>query len=655
MIHLDFESRSEVDIWECGAWAYSTHPSTEILCLAYKIDGDLIKILTREDFLMSPNLGLPADDLIQAIQEGQLMSAYNAFFEQSIWANIMVKQFGFPRAPIKQWRCVMAKALARALPRSLLECGKALNADPIKDEKGKRIMLKLCKPNSKGGWNEDEEDLQKLYEYCSNDVEAECAVDALLPDLIPSEQTIWFLDQLINSRGIYVDQTAIKKALEYIEIFSQDLNATVWEASGGDLDSVTRRMAVLGWCQGHGVNIESYTKSEVGRVLQGDLPANVRTILEAKLQLGKTSVQKYQAMDNSADEEGRIRDLLIYHGASTGRWAGKLIQLHNLPKGTVENIDQAVGFLKTEELNDFKCFYPDVMGTLSSCIRGMIISAPGQDLLVADYSAIEARAVLWLAGDEFGLNQFKEYDLGKGEEPYVIMSRLIYNQNTITKTERQLGKAAVLGCGFGMGPDKFLATCLSWGINIDESIAKRAVETYRSTYRSVQRSWYNQENAAIACVSQQKSVHCGRVTWELDGDFLLARLPSGRALAYNTPTIDYVDTPWGERKLALHFMGLKKMQGQTTTKWERQHTYGGKLVENITQAVARDILAAAMLRAEVKGYQIAFSVHDEIVSQVPEGFGSTEEFENILCEMPAWANGCPIVAKGFRTKRYRKG
>lgn len=655
MIHLDFETRSTVDIWEVGAWAYAAHPSTEILCMAYGVDGGPIKILTRDDFLMAPNLGLPCDDLYEAIRKGSLMSSFNSFFEQCIYANIMVKNYGFPRVPIKQWRCVMAKALARALPRNLLDCGKALNADPIKDEKGKRVMLKLCKPNSKGEWNEDPEDFQKLYDYCMDDVAAETAVDQLLPDLIPSEQTIWFLDQLINQRGIYVDTDAIKKALEYVEVFSEDLNDVVWDASGGNLDSVTRRMATLEWCQQQGVNIKSYTKSTVGETLRQNIPDNVRTVLEAKLQLGKTSVQKYQAMANSMDESGCIRDLLIYHGASTGRWAGKLIQLHNLPKGSIDDVETAVTLLKNEALSDFKLFYPDVMGTLSSCIRGMIVAAQGQDLLVADYSAIEARVVMWLADEQFGLNQFREYDQGKGEEPYAIMSKLIYNDEVVTKARRQLGKASVLGCGFGMGPDKFLATCSSWGIPIDESLAKKAVETYRQTYRGVQRLWYNQENAAMSCVSQQQDFDCGKIRWHLDNDVLLARLPSGRSLAYNNPTIDYVDTPWGERKLALHFMGLMKVQGTTSTKWVRQHTYGGKLVENLTQAVARDILAAAMLRAEIKLYPVAFSVHDEIIAQVPEGMGSLEEFEQILCERPAWALDCPIVAHGFKTKRYRKG
>lgn len=654
--HLDFESRSTVDIYECGAWAYSVHPTTEILCLAYQIDGGQIKILTHDDFLMHKNLGWPCEDLMEAIREGSLMVSFNAFFEQCMWTNIMVKLYGFPRIPINRWRCVMAKALARALPRNLLDCGKALNADPLKSDKGKKVMMKLCKPNPKtGGWNEDPEDLQALYEYCMDDVAAECAVDQLLPDLIPSEQTIWFLDQLINQRGVYVDIQAINKALEYVEVFTENLNEIVLDVSRGDLGGVSRRMEVLNWCKDKGVEIESYTKAEVSRVLDGELPNDVRTVLETKLQLGKTSVQKYQAMARSADEEGRIRDLLIYHGASTGRWAGKLIQPHNLPKGNVEDIDSAIEFLKTEAIDDFKCLYPDVMGTLSSAIRGMIIAPKGQELLIADYSAIEARVVLWLAGDEYGLKQFTEFDNGIGEEPYVIMSKLIYGDNNISKARRQLGKAAVLGCGFGMGPDKFLATCLGWGISIDQTLAKKAVDTYRSSYRRVQLSWREQENAAIACVSTQQSVNCGKITWHLDGDVLLARLPSGRSLAYNNPTLEYVKTPWGEKKIALHFMGLMKVQGMNTTKWVRQHTYGGKLVENLTQAVARDILAAAMLRCEMAGFSVAFSVHDEIVSQVPIALADITAFEGLVSRLPLWATGCPIVAKGFKTTRYRKG
>jgi len=653
MIHLDFESRSHCDIWSSGAWVYSQHPTTEILCLAYAIDEGPVQIVTRDQFINIIHFGIPCQDLIQAIQDGSLLCAHNALFEQSIWRNILVPVYGFPRVPINRFRCTMAKALARSLPRSLKDVGRALNAPILKSDEGYRTMIKLCKPKPDGSWYESEEDMLKLYDYCIQDVEAERCIDQMLPDLTPTEQNIWFLDQLINMRGIYVDTDAIQKAISISESYAKSVKTIVEDVSAGKLDGVSRRMAVLEWCRNQGVAINGYTKSDVKITLEDlNLPEAVRTVLEAKLQLGKTSVTKYQTMIDSCSEDNRIRDLFIYHGASTGRWAGKLIQIQNLPKGSVKDTDTAIQIMKQSTPAEFEIFYPNVMDALSSCIRGMIIAAPGHQLMVADYAAIEARVVMWLAEEQYGLKQFREFDAGIGEEPYIIMAQNIYNRVDIPKkgTERQLGKTAILGCGFGMGDVKFLSTCHAWGIPIPADLAKKAVETYRSIYPRVRTSWFAQEAAAIRAVQTSESVDCGRVQWQSSGDALLCRLPSGRSLVYNSPTLEYVKTPWGESKLALHFMGVNGV----TKKWEREHTYGGKIVENITQAVARDIMAYAMFKAEKSGYPVAFSVHDEIVSEVPDGFGSISEFEKILCTLPVWAKDCPITAKGFITKRYRK-
>jgi len=643
-ITIDFETRSTCEIWEAGAWQYSKHPSTEILCLAYAVDDGPVKLIGKDE--IGSAIG---EHRIALWDPYVIFVAHNSYFERCIWQNILVEKFGWPRIPINRWRCTMAKGLAHSLPASLKNMGAALNAPIQKSDEGHRVMMRLCKPDKNGNWSEDPKDLEQLYNYCINDVEAERAIDNMVPDLIPQEQTIWFLDQLINDRGVHVDRPAIKKSLEFIKVHTDTLNNYVADVTGGVLGGVSRRMAVMDWCKSQGVDIKGYSKSDVNDTLRQDVPEVVRAVLETKLSLGKTSVAKYQAMENSVGDDNRIRDLFIYHGANTGRWTGKLIQLHNLPKGNLKDTETAIGLLKKESYEMFSIFYPDVMDTLSACIRGMIISPPGHDLLVADYSAIEARVVMWLADEKYGLSQFE-----KGVDLYVDMAKVIYNRQDISKGQRQLGKAAILGAGYGMGPDKFLATCLAWGISVDKLLASKAIETYRRVYASVTRSWYAQEAAAISAIRDKQSVVCGKIRWELDDTTLLAILPSGRSLKYNGASLDYVETPWGERKLALHYMGLKKIQGQTTTKWERQHTYGGKLVENITQAVARDLLAAAMLRAEAVGYKVAFSVHDEIVSEVPEGFGSVEEFEKILCKKPSWASGCPIEAKGFRTKRYRK-
>lgn len=648
-LHLDFESRSEIDIWSAGAWVYSQAPSTELLCLAYAFDNDPVQIIPWEDI----SLGLIPSEVTNEIKKGIPVYAFNALFEESMWQNILVKKYNQPKIPIHQWRCVMAQCLARSLPRSLKEAGKALNADVRKSDEGYRVMMKLCRPQPNGGWHENPEDLQKLYDYCIQDVEAERCISKMLPDLTKEEQNIWFLDQLINQRGIYVDRDAIEIAISISESYATSVKTIVENVSCGELDGVSRRMAVLEWCHNQGVPIQGYTKADVRTTLENpNLPEAVRTVLEAKLQLGKTSVKKYITMRDSVSPDNRIRDLFIYHGASTGRWAGKLIQIQNLPKGSVKDTDTAIEIMKHSTPAEFEVFYPDVMDALSSCIRGMIIASPGHQLMVADYAAIEARVVMWLAEEQYGLKQFRDFDAGCGEEPYILMAQNIYNRFDIPKKgiERQLGKTAILGCGFGMGDTKFFSTCHAWGIPISAELAKKSVETYRSIYPRVRTSWFAQEAAAIKAVQTTTSIDCGRVRWIPSDTALLCRLPSGRDLVYNMPTLEYVETPWKESKLALHFMGVNSV----TKKWEREHTYGGKLVENITQAVARDIMAQAMFRAERKGYAVAFSVHDEIVSEVPESFGTISEFEQILCTLPVWAEGCPITAKGFITKRYRK-
>jgi len=648
MIHLDFESRSRVDIWEVGAWAYSAHPSTDILCLAYAIDGGPVKILKWENFLNSIHFGFPCEDLLEALRDGQLVSAYNAFFEQSMWTNIMVPVYGFPRIPIKQWRCVMAKSLSYAHPQSLDNCAQALQSTYQKNRAGHTLMLKMCKPNAQGDWNEDPEDFEKLYQYCIDDVAAEREIDKMLPDLNPVEQTYWFLDQLINNRGISIDVKAVSKALEFIAKYTKNLNNIVYEQSGMQLDRVTRRQAVLDWVREQGIEIAGYTKSDVKATLEQEgIPEAVRTVLEAKLELGKTSVAKYQALSNSVSEDRRIRDTLIYHGATTGRWTGKLFQLQNLPKGTVKNQEGCISMLKKEQLDTFEIFYPDVMGALSSCIRGMIIASEGCELFVGDYNAIEARVLFWLTGEDYGLRQFRDNAL-----IYEDMAQRIYQVDTATKAQRDLGKRAVLGCGYGLGHVKFAATCAAWGQPISEDLAKRAVDTYRATYGAVVKGWYDFDNAAIECVKTKKSVVCGRVRWSMDArGTLLCTLPSGRNLSYPGAFLEYTDTPWGNRKLTLHYMAV-----DSNKRWSKETTYGGKIIENITQACARDILAAAMLRVEVRGYPVIFSVHDEIVCDVlsQEGESNLEEWKKLLCELPLWAKDIPIRAEVFKTRRYRK-
>jgi len=335
----------------------------------------------------------------------------------------------------------------------------------------------------------------------------------------------------------------------------------------------------------------------------------------------------------------------MYHGASTGRWAGKLVQMHNLPKGNISNTDICIEAFRTRDLDYFEMMYSDVMGAISSCIRGMITAAPGHDLIVADYASIEARVLAWLAGDDRTIAKFHA-----GTDLYVDMAQKIYNKIEINKNERQLGKTTILACGYGMGAAKFQATCQVWGIDIEFNFAKRVIDIYREQYRIIKSMWYAQERAAMQAVETNRTITCGKVAWAVYKNFLYCKLPSGRCLAYNEPRIQPVETPWGEMKDAVTFMSVNAL----TKQWERTSTYGGKLTENITQAVARDFMASAMVSLEDASYPLILTVHDEIVAEVRKDFGTVDAFIDIMARVPKWGQGCPIAAEGWRGERYRK-
>lgn len=630
-VHIDFESRSKVDIWNTGSYVYASDPSTEIMCLAYAVDDKSVRVIRWAEVQAWP-LCDPFEELRELAEaDDTLFYAHNAIFEQFIWQYKLV-DFNFPRLPIKRWRCTAAKALSHGLPKALKDVARALNTGEQKDMGGRAVMLKVCKPNRNGEWEEDPALIHSLEEYCAQDVETERAIDNALPELSKLEQYVWFEDQLINQRGIAVDSDAVQKCLVLIDEETEVLKKQIHKLTDGALDRVSRRNAVLEYFKKNGVTLPDFTKATVEKALKsGKIPSKLAQILRIRQQLGLTSTAKYKALKTALCNDSRLRDILVYHSASTGRWGGKLVQMQNLPRGTVENTDAAVDLIKETDLGTVKMMYGNVMGALSSCVRGMFVAGKGNKLIVADYSAIEARVVMWLAGQEDALNIFRD-----GADIYVKMAQRIG-----PGASRHLGKQAVLGCGYGMAHKKFQATCASYKIDISNQLAQAAVNAYRSTFEKVPQLWYAQEKAMKTAIATKKVVKCGMIVWQYEGDFLYCVLPSGRKLAYHKAKLE-----GGEIKYYT--------TNSTTKKYQKTNTYGGKIVENITQAVARDILAFAMLKAEQAGYRIVLTVHDELVAEVPEDFGSVEEFVQIITELPAWAGGCPITAEGWQGKRYHK-
>lgn len=768
MATIDFETRSACNLKAKGSWQYARDKSTEAMCLAYLLPGVGQEVelwhAGYSHFMIDES---PAPtELFAYILAGGLVEAHNVFFERVIWFHVMHKRHKWPLIPPYQLRCSAAKCSAHALPRDLGTAAIAMGVSEEKDVEGRKLMLKMSKPRKPRKaeveewqlehgkkvmppiFHETEEDLARLWSYCKQDVITEHALSGYVPELSREELLVWQMDQDMNWKGAKFDVALAKAALAMADRYKAKLNGELEIITG--IEAGTKRAQIVEWLlENENLELPDTTKDTLEWYVERvEMSGRARRIIEIMMQVNKTSTRKFTAILNYADsEDSRIRDLLMYHGAGTGRWAGKGVQVQNFPKGEFDDfdMDECCQWVLDGELEWIETLYTDVLAFLSAIIRGTIIPEDGRDFMVADYSAIEARVVLWLANAEGALDVFR-----RGDDIYCDMASGIYGRH-ITKAdkqERQFGKQAVLGLGYGMGFITFLLTCRkykihfsrdqvlgimgiekllmheSWitnylrldgdplprpGMTPDEVKKQRAsgkiaaisrrrivdaredpraivhelalmrytVQVYRARYPQVKDMWTEQEQAAIKAVidwqdavkikmeefpeisfEEHKAstpgveVDCGKVTWFVaqGGKFLHCRLPSGRLLSYVDPRIKWQETPWGEKRPALRYMRMGM-----ANKWERTATYGGKFVENITQAVARDIMASAMVEAwQDSPYDTIASIHDELVCEVDQGVGSEEEFEALMGNIKPWAEGCPITAEAVRFRRYRK-
>ena len=514
-------------------------------------------------------------------------------------------------------------------------------------------MLQLSKPrkptkNDPSIWVNDKDKFDILYDYCHQDVIVERAIDEALPNLNKQEKAIWELDQKINSRGVKIDTKALEIALKFITEFKGRLNTELQDLTSGAVAKATETKRMTEYLRSH-IPITDLRKSTVEDWIKNVDNPKLKRLLEIRSQGGKSSTAKLESIKNRVCPDGRVRDILVYHGASTGRWAGAGIQVQNFPRGIGYNSDVILDCLLINDLDTFEMMYPDVINAISAGLRGFIMAENGHDFVTADFAQIEARVVMMLAGCKRGIEGFKH-----GRDIYLALAQEIYRRPLTKKDkeERQLGKVGVLGCGFQMGAARFKEHAKNQaGLVISEDLAERTVKTYRETYPEVVKLWYAQERAAIlATKNPGRTFVEGPIKWKVQGKFLYCRLPSGRCLAYPDPMVKIIKTKWDTDKESLTFMASNAI----TKKWEREHTYGGKLVENIVQATARDLMANGMLNVEKAGYKVVMTVHDEVISEVPENFGSVKEFENLLSTPPQWAKDYPIKAEGWRGKRYRK-
>lgn len=680
----DFETRSKCDLKKAGAYKYSLDPSTQPTCLGFKIWGEPKCFLLRFETINKLWAELPKNftELWSSlIEEKYEFSAHNSFFERCIYDNILVKRYGWPEIDPRLRRCTAAKAASCALPRNLEGAGSALQLKVQKDRRGYSAMMATCKPTKKWkAWekNKDKKGLKieiepsiflepehaldvwkTLYDYCKIDVQTEELLDDTLPDLIPQEQEIWHLNQELNWRGLKVDIPTVSKV---VGIMAAESKKKLKELDSLTMGLVTKPGAtksILDFLALEGVKLPNVRAKTVEEKLSGfELSKDMRRLLELRKALSLTSTRKYQTfLDRASNEDHRIRDIIMYHGASTGRDTGVGIQPHNFPRGLIK-IDEERPYACVE--NVIECD-PDMLNLLygeslplvfSSILRNMIIPSKGSELFVGDFSNIEVATLWWLSDNTPGLEVLR-----KGLDPYrsmaVVNTGMEYEQILKDSDERNLGKAQVLGCGFGMGWEKFqLIAKEFYGLQLSDEQAKTAVQNYRKENSAVPFIWKAYENAAINAVEAdegfvQESV--GKCTFYKKDKFLWIRLPSLRTLAYREPQISWRETDYGPRK-TLEFWAVNSK----TKKWGLERTWGGTITENIVQAAARDLMMNSMINLRNGGYNPLLMVHDEDICERKKGSGTLKEFIEIMCQVPPWAEGLPIKAHGWVGPRYRK-
>ena len=634
VVSIDFETRSAVDLRKTGVYKYAADQSTDIWCMAYKAPWSDDVLVWQPGDAVDTHL----EDWIMA---GGLLSAWNANFERTIWNEIMVSRYQWPRTAIKQWRCTMAQASAMGLPRALGQAAAVLGVEEQKDKAGAALMLRMARPrkvNADGSytWWNTKDKIDTLVAYCRQDVRTELSVAETLNAMPDAERRLYQLDQRINDRGVKVDIDLIDRVSKLANSASENIDAEMKRLTNGQVKAATNAMDLTAWLRGYELNVNSVDKQTVTRLLAVDgLHPIIKQVLRLRQDGAKSSTAKYDAMVNAANADDRMRGLLMYHGAATGRWSGRLVQPQNFPRPQKkqDELDEIIAKLKADQ---------DVSehgaGTVlaSDLLRSMLIADDGHRLMFADYSAIEARVLAWVAGQNDLVETFR-----KGGDVYKEMASAIYNVDveSVTDGQRQVGKMAILGCGYGMGGKRFAEQCATMGIKVDEDEAKRIVSVYREKNNRIAQYWRDVEQDFVDMVKE-----AGRVrSVELP-------LPSGRSLTYHNPRIIQRETPWGAMRDTAQVDTLNSV----TRQWVSQIIWGGLLTENVVQATARDMMATAMMALEIKGYPVILSVHDEIICEVPDGFGSLDEMIDIMTRVPAWAQGCPINAEGKEGKRYRK-
>jgi DNA polymerase len=642
-LSIDIETYSSVDLRKSGVYRYAESPDFKVLMIAFAYGVGDVRIETEITLELMEALTNPAI----------IKTAYNANFERvclSKWLGVEL--------PPEQWRCTMVHALELGLPGSLGEVAKALGVDEQKDAQGKRLIKKYCMPNRDGRQNLPNDELvdtdwQAFKEYCRQDVRTEMAVRKKLEQfpLHHDEWALWAIDQAINDRGIEIDTVLVANAINMNDIYTDKLEYEAIKLTG--LSNPNSLQQLKAWFkQAEDIEIDDFKKQTMPDLLKQVESDKARRMLEIRQEMSKTSVKKYHAMWAGKCSDNRVRGLLQFYGAGrTGRWAGRLVQVQNLPGNKLVDLDTARQFVRSGNYEAVEMLYGNVPDVLSQLIRTAFVPRPGHRFIVADFSAIEARVIAWLAGEQWRLDVFNSH--GK---IYEASAAQMFNVpiESIGKGSplRQKGKVAELALGYQGGPNALIQMgALNMGLTEDE--LPDIVKAWRKANPAIVRLWADLDEGMSGAIRFGKKIGYDKygkylLTFNVEKQIAFIGLPSGRRLAYVKPELTPHKRFQGKEEIT--YMGVD----QLTRKWSRLGTYGGKLVENVVQAIARDCLAESLVRLEKAGYRTVMHVHDEVVLEVPSGWSSAEQVAEIMGRDIEWASGLPLRADAFETDYYRK-
>ena len=653
MITIDIETKSDKDISKCGVYAYTDTPYFDILLFAYSIDGQPVQVVD-----MANGEEIPENVLAALVDENVIKMAFNVNFERVCLSKYLRKNYPqyFQSYSIDEdtvgdflnpesWHCSMIHARTLGLPSSLAEVGKVLGIEQQKMTEGKALIKFFCVPyDTIDGVPQfhsptDYPDKWEIFKaYNKRDVEAELEIDRRL-SRFPVPDFLWkefYLDQEINDRGILVDMQLADKAIGLDAEAKEELTAEMKRLTG--VENPNSVYQLLDWLETQGYKSDSLGKTQVQELIK-TAKEPVKSVLQMRLQLSKSSVKKYTAMKNTACSDNRARGMFSFYGASrTGRWAGRNVQLQNLPQNYLPDLSEARELVKYGSFEDIQMLYDDVPDTLSQLIRTAFIPRQGMKFIVADFSAIEARVIAWLAGEEWRMKAF-----ANGEDIYCASASKMFGVPVVKHGEngqlRQKGKISELACGFGgsVGAMKAMG-----GSEMSDAELKQIVTDWRTASPHIVQLWWDVENAAIKAVRDKTETETHGIHFSYESGFLFIKLLSGRRLAYVKPRIG--ENRFGGDSITYEGIG-------TGRKWERLETYSGKLVENIVQATARDLLFYSM--QTLSQYFIVGHIHDEMIIECPKNT-KLDEICQQMAITPDWAKGLLLRADGYECSFYKK-